>query len=251
MRSVRCWIAAVVAVCFVPLVSVQAAQKLGDIPVSLQFPPQGAPSVVINSVTQSSGGWQFDVNFDLTFAEGAPCDIVLEYQGGAVVTWTEANGVTGSVSGIYPDTSYNLTWDAQVDLPSASGELYQIRLTAKCGVYEGTPVDDGKSYKIPDGGVDPSIEVIAFERELPSNCFTITYKYNELVTDYSVLWTDELLNDTTGWNEIPYVDLIGEVLPIGGETYTWTDCGDPMATVPRDEPDNDSVPNRLYYLKVN
>ena len=110
MKSVRYWITAVIAVCFVPSLTAEVAQKLSDIPVTLQFPPQSAPSVIINNVSQSSDGWQIDVNFYLAFSEGAPCDVVMEYKGGLVSIWTEANGITGAVYGIYSGASYNLTW---------------------------------------------------------------------------------------------------------------------------------------------
>ena len=138
--------------------------------------------------------------------------------------------------------------NAQVDLPFANKELYQIRFIAKCGLYVGNPVVYSSAIHIPSKS---EINVISLKREIPSNCFTITYTYNESVTDYSIFWTDQFLSDETVWNNIPYADFIAEVQTVTNTTYSWTDCGDPMASVPRCEPDNGSLYNRLYYLKAN
>ncbi len=244
MRCARYWIAVAIAVCITPCVTA------GQHQVTLTFPSAGNPSVTINAAGVS--GWLVDVNFNLAYPEGAPCDISLEYKrvDEDNDSWTEADALMGDIHGIYPGTLYSLTWNAQADIPSANGEQYNIRITASCGILTGSAIHTS-TLAIPSMKF---ITIVNFEREDSSGCYTISHTYNEYVGSYSIFWTDGLLSDTTNWNEIPYQEFVDEVQTImtsEGIYYTWTDCGDPAASVPRPEPDNDSVRNRHYYLKAD
>lgn len=222
-----------------PVVAQQTERNV--VPVSVQFPPAASPSVIITIATVSRG--KVDIHYDLSYPEGSPCAITLEYKGAGVPDWTQATAFIGETEGIYPAAGLSVTWDSVVDIPDADGEFY-IRMSAHCGIVIGPWATYGPVI-LPDAP-PKSITVTALDRRTDDNCISITYIYNEYVTGYSLFWTDDLPVPPVVWHEIPDIEDTAVVNMDG--SYTWSDCGD--AAHGRSEPDNDTVPHRFYYLGV-
>ena len=130
-----------------------------------------APTVTGVGVTGVGGN--ITITFTLDDPDGDPCDVLIEYIGGATAAWSTAT-IAGTTTSLTNGT-YNVTWQSMTDIPGEYASDMQIRITPSDGTV-GT-VGMSVVFSI-DNNTPPVITVITVPDG--SNNIPITFD----LTDY-------------------------------------------------------------------
>ncbi len=79
-----------------------------------------------------------DVIFDLYDQNDDTCVIRVEYRGGAVTQWTDAD-VEGDLTSVKSGDTYQVTWHSGIDQDDITSDNYRLRLVANDGQVDGAP----------------------------------------------------------------------------------------------------------------
>lgn len=126
-----------------------------------------APPAVMVQTPAGPQSVDVTMTYDLSDLESDTCSIEVEYQGGSVgTTWTTAS-VTGTTSGLSPDTDLTIIWNSALDESAQAAADYKIRIRAhdgtEYGAWDGTSAFEADNTWRKLGGLTSPADFVTIE----------------------------------------------------------------------------------------